>query len=98
MNPPLENTWEAYRQMVQNRSPIRKFGRVHQLIGLVVEGIGPRAAIGETCEIESRGKKERLDCEVVGFRDRKVLLMPLGDSRGIQPGDAIFPKGIPARA
>lgn len=98
MNPPLENTWEAYRQMVQNRSTIRKFGRVHQLIGLVVEGIGPRAAIGEICEIEPRGKKERLDCEVVGFRDRKVLLMPLGDSRGIQPGDTIFPKGIPARA
>ena len=34
----------------------------------------------------------------MGFREHKILLMPLGDSRGIQPGDPILPMGVPAQA
>ncbi|HID95619.1 MAG TPA: flagellar protein export ATPase FliI [Candidatus Latescibacteria bacterium] len=34
-------------------------------------------------------------CEVVGFKDNKVLLMPLGDIEGICPGSAVTASGEP---
>jgi flagellum-specific ATP synthase len=71
---------------------------VNQVIGLVIEGLGPVAAIGDICRIQLKGKGESIPAEVVGFRDHKILLMPLGDSRGIQPGDPILPMGVPAQA
>jgi flagellum-specific ATP synthase len=71
---------------------------VNQVIGLVIEGLGPAAAIGDLCRIQPRGKDGAIPAEVVGFRDYKILLMPLGDSRGIQSGDPIFPMGVPAQA
>ncbi len=68
-----------------------------QVIGLVVEGRGPNAAVGDICHIKLRGGSA-ISAEVVGFRDHKVLLMPFGELRGIEPGCKIIPLGIPAQA
>jgi flagellum-specific ATP synthase len=97
MIPPL-GSWSLYQEIAQKAPSIRRYGRVNQVIGLVIEGLGPAAAIGDLCRIQLRGKGETIPAEVVGFRDYKILLMPLGDSRGIQPGDPIFPMGVPAQA
>ena len=67
-------------RLVQNR------GRVTQMIGLVIESQGPMASVGEICRIESQITQQSIEAEVVGFRDRKLLLMPLGDVNGICPG------------
>lgn len=70
-------------------------GRVVQLIGLVIESEGPLAAVGEVCRIESaRGDGATL-AEVVGFRNHRVLLMPLGEVRGIHPGSEVVALGAP---
>ena len=90
--------WKLYQDIVQRAPSIRRYGRVNQVIGLVIEGLGPVAAIGDICRIRLKGKGESIPAEVVGFRDHKILLMPLGDSRGIQPGDPILPMGVPAQA
>jgi flagellum-specific ATP synthase len=98
MRPPSGPPWSRFHQIIQKTEPIRRYGRVNQVVGLVVEGTGPLAAIGDMCHIEMAGKKAGVPAEVVGFRDHRVLLMPVGEIRGIEPGAAIVPQGFPAQA
>src|ERR1041385_5329263 len=86
----LERTREA--KTIENR------GRVAQLIGLVIESNGPLAAVGEICRIELSRHDSSTLAEVVGFRDHKVLLMPLGDISGIHPGSEVIALGRPLQA
>ena len=74
-------------RLVQNR------GRVTQMIGLVIESQGPMASVGEICRIESQITQQSIEAEVVGFRDRKLLLMPLGEVNGICPGSEVIATG-----
>jgi flagellum-specific ATP synthase len=83
----LERTREA--KALENR------GRVAQLIGLVIESEGPMAAVGEICRIESTRHDGSVLAEVVGFRNHRVLLMPLGDISGIHPGSEVIALGRP---
>lgn len=53
---------------------------------------GPRVRIGEVCLIETQ-TGERVRAEVVGFRESKVLLMPLGEMDGIAPGADVIATG-----
>ena len=62
-------------------------GKVTQIIGLVIESDGPNVIIGESCYIYPRTEDlPPLRAEVVGFRENRVLLMPLGEMIGIGPG------------
>jgi flagellum-specific ATP synthase len=70
--------------------PIQVRGKVTNIVGLVVEGHGPGSSMGGMCEIFSRTRKSSIMAEVVGFRDKRVLLMPLGDLSGIGPGSMII--------
>jgi flagellum-specific ATP synthase len=70
--------------------PIQVRGKVTNIVGLVVEGHGPGSSMGGMCEIYSRSRKDSIMAEVVGFRDKRVLLMPLGDLSGIGPGSMII--------
>lgn len=85
-----------YRHRLQDCDPYRLNGRVTEVIGLVVESRGPEARIGERCEIHV-GKRSRpqqpLDAEVVGFREGRTLLMPLGDAAGVGPGQTVRATG-----
>ena len=69
--------------------PIQVLGKVTNIVGLVLEGHGPGSAMGGVCEIFSVDKSKSIMSEVVGFRDKRVLLMPLGDLEGIGPGSTI---------
>ncbi|MCP9454614.1 MAG: FliI/YscN family ATPase [Nitrospira sp.] len=73
--------------------PISVAGRVVQAVGLVIEGYGPATTIGELCKISSEHGEQRLAAEVVGFRDDRILLMPLGEMRGVGPGSVITMTG-----
>ncbi len=65
-------------------------GRVTRVIGQVVEASSLDVALGELCRIESHGRP-RVTTQVVGFHERGVLLMPLGDLEGIHPGATVRP-------
>ena len=69
-------------------NPVRMSGRVTDVIGLVIEGNGPGLPIGGVCSIERRDGST-VAAEVVGFRQRRILLMPLGEVSGIEPGNRI---------
>lgn len=69
------------------------FGHVTRVVGLVVESQGPRARVGDVCELRRAEGGATLPLEVVGFRDGRLLSVPLGDTVGIRPGDRIVARG-----
>jgi flagellum-specific ATP synthase len=71
----------------------RRNGRVLTVIGLVIEAGGLHAAVGERCSIERSRRGDSVPAEVVGFRDGKTLLMPLGEMTGIAPGNRVIATG-----
>lgn len=73
--------------------PIVVAGRVVQAVGLVIEGYGTATTVGELCEISTEYGAQPIAAEVVGFRDDRMLLMPLGEMRGIGPGSVITTTG-----
>ena len=79
-----------YQKAIVHLHPTQLSGRVVQVVGLTIEAVGVDAQVGEVCEILSFGTNILLS-EVVGFRNERTLLMPLGDMQGIQPGSSINP-------
>ncbi|AGB40628.1 type III secretion apparatus H+-transporting two-sector ATPase/flagellar protein export ATPase FliI [Halobacteroides halobius DSM 5150] len=78
---------------VEQTSLIKRFGKVKQVVGLTIESQGPTVQLGELCLIETNSNSEMIKAEVVGFKDTSVLLMPLGDMKGIGPGCKVFATG-----
>jgi len=64
-------------------------GRVIRTVGLLIESAGPRASVGEICEINGSHDAPPLPVQVVGFREGTLLTVPLGDTAGVRPGDRI---------
>lgn len=69
-------------------------GVVKKVIGLTIEVQGIKAFVGELCTIYNQYGKP-ISCEVVGFRDDFVILMPLGDLNGIASGCRVVPENRP---
>ncbi|MFA6283053.1 MAG: FliI/YscN family ATPase [Desulfurivibrionaceae bacterium] len=76
-------------QVAQDTSLVSVGGRVNQVIGMVLESLGPGIPVGSICEVSVFKGKGSVLAEVVGFREGRVLLMPLGEMRGVEPGSAI---------
>src|SRR5271170_4653080 len=68
-------------------------GRVTKSIGTLVESDGPICSVGDCCEIIS-SDAEVHPGEVVGFRGRSVLSMPLDRPSGIRFGDRVVTHGL----
>jgi flagellum-specific ATP synthase len=85
-----------YLEDVEAMDPMRWAGEVVDLVGLLVESRGPVAAIGDFCEIQASGG-QRVRAQVIGFRDGRVLSMPLEEISGLQPGDAVVARSEAAR-
>ena len=69
-------------------------GKVTKVIGLTIEAEGIKSFVGELCTIYNE-MNNSIKCEVVGFRDNAVLLMPLGELVGISPGCRVVPENKP---
>jgi flagellum-specific ATP synthase len=74
---------------IQNLDLIKVWGKVTRIVGLVIEGYCPHASIGSLCRLTPIEDGEDIFAEIVGFKDSKALLMPLGDLRGLGPGSLI---------
>ncbi len=86
----LQDTIDLSRyEKVVKKSYIKHMGRVAKIVGLTIESIGPHVTVGEACLISSSDKSKRVLAEVVGFKDNRILLMPLDDMEGIGPGSHV---------
>lgn len=77
--------WDLYANAVDSSLCLTAEGRVVKVTGLIAEGHGPCMGVGSTCSIHNTEGTEVLG-EVVGFKDRRIMLMPYGEMRGISPG------------
>ncbi len=90
-----------FHNCLESTCPIRATGRVTNVVGLVVEAQGPVSCLGTVCDIYT-SDNQVIAAEVSGFKDNKVLLMPLAEIRGIGPGcrvvarqqNAVVPVGV----
>ena len=87
---------------LQEESFYKKKGRVVNVVGLTIESAGPDAKLGDICQIFPGGKgeffsgdRQPIPAEVVGFKDRKTLLMPYGSVDGIGAGCLVENTGVP---
>ncbi|MDN5303467.1 MAG: flagellum-specific synthase [Fusobacteriaceae bacterium] len=85
--------FNRYNEIVENTQTIKSVGRVVRVVGLTIESSGPLVHLGEHCYIKLLNSNKKIDAEVVGFNDNKVLLMPLGDMKGIGHGCEVIPSG-----
>jgi FliI/YscN family ATPase len=69
------------------------YGRVTRVVGLVIEASGLEVGLGELCRVTSLVDDRSILAEVVGFHERGVLLMPLGEMDGLHPGSSVQPLG-----
>ena len=84
----------AYRQKLENLDPLKSIGKVKRSIGLIIESKGPSASLGDICYLAPPGSHSReVKLEVVGFRDNRVLLMPLGQMPAVRAGDTVVASG-----
>ncbi len=84
-----------FLKALEPASPVKTRGRVVELTGLVVEAQVPGVRVGEICEIHRHHHDQSLKAEVVGFREDRVLLMPLGELEDIGPDSEVIPSGKP---
>jgi len=85
--------FEKYHRIIKATNPFNVYGKVSGVIGLLVKGYNPGASIGEMCRIYPNGNNRTIGAEVVGFRKKKVLLMPFGNLDSIGPGCRILSTG-----
>ncbi|MBE0569724.1 MAG: FliI/YscN family ATPase [Deltaproteobacteria bacterium] len=79
-------------RVVERSEPLRVYGKIVEITGLLIKATGLGVRIGEACEIYSDGGAP-VEAEVVGFRDGKALLMAIGDLSRIKLGSRVHSVG-----
>jgi flagellum-specific ATP synthase len=87
---------EEIVQRIQVIDVYKRYGKVTQVVGLMIESKGPESSIGDVCYIHIGGaKKEKVYAEVVGFRGENIVLMPFTNVKDISPGCMVEATGMP---
>lgn len=73
---------------LQTAEPISEFGVVEQAVGNSIESHGPNVEVGCVCWL-AQGK-DLVPLEVIGFRNGRVVSMPLARMSGVRQGDRII--------
>ena len=76
---------DKYLDIIKKTNTIKEVGKISEIIGLTIESDGPKSSIGDLCYIYNDYNSTPIPAEVVGFRQDKILLMPLGSPDGIRP-------------
>lgn len=78
---------QALLRDIESVPTLRRFGRVTRIEGLLVEVTGAAGAISLGGQVRLTGTKgAQIPCEVVGFREGRALVMPLGTVDGVTLG------------
>lgn len=86
-----------YLNIIKGANSIKEIGKIIEIIGLIIESDGPKSSIGDLCYIYNTHDSKPVWAEVVGFRENRILLMPLGTMEGIQPGAIVVNTGSSIR-
>lgn len=81
--------WDKYKRAIGSCQPIRLEGKIVKAVGIVAEANGPGLSVGSLCTIKN-SDGHNIQAEVIGFNDKRVIIMPFGEMRGIEPGSKII--------
>ncbi|MFZ1057520.1 MAG: EscN/YscN/HrcN family type III secretion system ATPase, partial [Opitutaceae bacterium] len=86
---------EILRTQVRHSASMERVGTVTSVAGLIIESEGPNAGLGDLCTVRSSRTNFSVRAEIVGFREHRILLMPLGDMRGLHVGCEVAASEFP---
>jgi flagellum-specific ATP synthase len=79
-----------YEKLLNTVHLSRDSGKITEVRGLLMKGHLPGASLGSLVEIFPQGLERSFLAEVVGFQDTCVLMMALGDMRGVALGSKVI--------
>ena len=86
---------EKYQELKEN-TYFNRLGRVVKIVGLTIESVGPEAKLNDLCRIlVNKGENQYVMAEVVGFREKRLLLMPFDSVEGLGVGCIVENTGHP---
>lgn len=91
----MQIDFEKYLRAIEKSDPVKVIGKVVQVVGLIIEAQVQGVSVGDLCLIRIEKENRETFAEVVGFKEQRVLLMPLGSTSGISPGSQVFAAGKP---
>ena len=80
---------DRFHECLDSCNPIQAYGKVSRVVGFMVESVGPECCIGTVCDIFEKDGGRTFPAEVMGFKENRVLLMPLEEIHGIGPGSRV---------
>lgn len=86
---PLVN-FNKYRRSLETVILTKEVGKLTRVVGCLLEGYLPGGVVGSLCHIYSAGTKKPILAEVIGFKDKRVLLLPFGETHGVGLGAQII--------
>lgn len=81
---------KKYHKLLDTVHLSRDSGKITEVKGLLIKGHLPGASLGSLVEIFPQGQDRSFLAEVVGFQDTNVLMMALGDMRGVAMGSKVI--------
>ncbi|MEC1085307.1 flagellar protein export ATPase FliI [Bacillus paralicheniformis] len=85
---------EKLLECIETADSYKRYGKVKQAVGLMIESKGPECSIGDVCKIYTKGDGPKaIKAEVVGFKDQNILLMPYLEAANIAPGSIVEATG-----
>lgn len=81
---------KKYEDLISSVHLTKDSGKITEVNGLLIKGYLPGASVGSICQIFPTGLDKSFLAEVVGFKDRNVLMMSLGDMRGVSMGAKVI--------
>jgi flagellum-specific ATP synthase len=77
---------DILRTQVRHSASMERVGTATSVAGLIIESEGPNVGLGDICVVRSPRTNFSVRAEIVGFREHRNLLMPLGDMQGLHVG------------
>jgi type III secretion protein N (ATPase) len=84
-----------YFDRLKHATTVKGSGRVSEVVGLVIKAVVGNVSVGELVHIHNKRGEKPIRAEVVGFKGEQVMLMPIGESRGVGPNSEVIPTGRP---
>ncbi len=83
---------KRYIDLLEQGSFYKNSGKIIRSQGLIFEAYLPGASLGSVCGIQVSPQSPAVEAEVIGFRDKRVLLMPFEDVHGVNNETQVFLK------
>ncbi|WP_243289875.1 flagellar protein export ATPase FliI [Bacillus sp. FJAT-47783] len=88
--------YQSLLTKIDSINAYKRYGKIHKVVGLTVESIGPECSIGDLCFIHV-GDNMKIPAEVVGFKGEHILMMPFTSIQRVAPGSIVEATGEPLK-